>query len=50
LEVMVAYPRRVRLIAESDTKNDRSDAEQLARLGRVDPDFPNSCTNASSWR
>ncbi len=38
-EVIVANPRRVRLIAESDSKNDRSDAEQLARLGRVDPDL-----------
>ena len=37
LEVIVANPRRVRLIADSDTKSDRMDAEQLARLGRVDP-------------
>jgi transposase len=37
LEVIVANPRRVRLIADSDTKSDRLDAEQLARLGRVDP-------------
>jgi transposase len=36
-EVIVANPRRVRLIAESDSKSDRFDAEQLARLGRVDP-------------
>ena len=36
-EVIVANPRRVRLIAESDTKSDRFDAEQLARLGRLDP-------------
>lgn len=36
-EVIVANPRRVRLIAESDRKRDRSDAELLARLGRVDP-------------
>ena len=38
-EVIVANPRRVRLIAEGDSKSDRSDAEQLARLGRVDPDL-----------
>ncbi len=38
-EVIVANPRRVRLIAESDSKNDRFDAEQLARLGRIDPDL-----------
>jgi transposase len=33
-EVIVANPRRVRLIADSTRKNDRSDAETLARLGR----------------
>jgi transposase len=36
-EAIVANPRRVRLIAENDSKNDRFDAELLARLGRVDP-------------
>jgi transposase len=36
-DVIVANPRRVRLIAESDKKSDRFDAEQLARLGRLDP-------------
>jgi transposase len=36
-EAIVADPRRVRLIAENDSKNDRFDAELLARLGRVDP-------------
>jgi len=36
-EVIVANPRQVRLIAESDRKRDRTDAELLARLGRVDP-------------
>jgi hypothetical protein len=35
--VVVANARRLRLIAEHDTKNDRTDAETLARLGRVDP-------------
>jgi transposase len=38
-EVIVANPRRVRLIAESDSKCDRLDAEQLARLGRIDPEL-----------
>jgi transposase len=38
-EVIVANPRRVRLIAESDRKSDRFDAEQLARLGRLDPEL-----------
>jgi len=36
-QVIVANPRQVRLIAESDRKRDRTDAELLARLGRVDP-------------
>jgi transposase len=36
-EVLVANPRRVRLIAENDSKSDRFDAELLARLGRIDP-------------
>lgn len=35
--VLVANARRVRLIAESDDKSDRVDAETLARLGRADP-------------
>jgi len=35
--VIVANPRRVRLIAESSLKNDRVDAEVLARLVRMDP-------------
>ncbi len=36
-EVIIANPRRVRLIAENDAKTDEVDAELLARLGRVDP-------------
>jgi transposase len=36
-EVIVANPRRVRSITQSDEKCDRVDAEQLARLGRADP-------------
>ena len=35
-EAIVANARAVRSIATSDTKNDRRDAEQLARLGRAD--------------
>jgi len=36
-EVIVANPHKVRLITQSMKKNDRIDAEQLARLARVDP-------------
>lgn len=38
-EVVVCSPRRVRLIAESSLKNDKVDAEVLARLLRLDPGF-----------
>jgi transposase len=36
-EVIVANPRQVQLITDSKRKNDRIDAEKLARLARVDP-------------
>jgi transposase len=36
-EVIVANPHKVKLITQSLKKNDRMDAEQLARLARVDP-------------
>jgi transposase len=38
-QCIVANAYRVRLIAQSVRKNDRSDAETLARLGRIDPDL-----------
>ena len=36
-DVVIANPRQVALIARSQRKTDRSDAEQLARIGRFDP-------------
>ena len=36
-EVLVANPRRLKLIYSSDSKSDETDAEALARLGRLDP-------------
>ena len=36
-EVIVANPRRLRLIYGSDSKNDRADAAYLARVGKFDP-------------
>ena len=36
-EVIVAHARNVRLIAESRKKDDRIDAQTLARLARIDP-------------
>ena len=36
-EVLVANPRKLRMIFRSDSKNDRCDAEQLARVARMDP-------------
>ncbi len=46
--MIVANPRRVRLIGSSRRKNDRMDAELLARLGRSDPNllFPIRHRNA----
>src|SRR5215475_5818685 len=38
-EVIGAHPSKVNLIARGDRKSDRSDAQQLARLGRIDPDL-----------
>jgi transposase len=35
-QVTVANPRRVKLISDSDSKTDRTDAELLARLGKAD--------------
>jgi transposase len=38
-EVIVANARRVRLIGESRKKDDRLDAQTLARLARIDPEL-----------
>ena len=38
-EVIVANARKVRLIGESRKKDDRMDAQTLARLARIDPQF-----------
>jgi len=38
-EVLVANPRRLRLIAQSYSKNDRNDAWWLAELGRTNPEL-----------
>lgn len=36
-EVIVANPRRLKMIYSSESKSDEADAEALARLGRIDP-------------
>jgi transposase len=36
-EVLVANPRKLRLIYQNESKSDRVDAEYLARIGRLDP-------------
>ena len=36
-EVYVANPRQLKLISQSDRKDDRTDAETLARVARMDP-------------
>ena len=35
-QVLVANPRKLRMIYQSDSKNDRADAETLARVARMD--------------
>lgn len=37
LKVLVANPRKLRAIYDSDNKSDERDAEMLARIGRFDP-------------
>jgi transposase len=37
--VIVAHARNVRLIGESRKKDDRLDAQTLARLARIDPEL-----------
>lgn len=38
-KVLVANPRKLRMIYENDRKSDRADAEYLARVGRMDPEL-----------
>ena len=47
-EVIVANPRRVQLIGQATRKNDRADAETLARLGRIDPQLLAPVTHRSA--
>lgn len=44
-EVVVANPRKLRLIYENPRKTDRADAEYLARVGRMDPELLASVTH-----
>lgn len=46
-EVIVANPHRVRLIGEARRKDDRTDAETLARLARIDPQLLGPVTHRS---
>ena len=45
--VIVANPRKVRAIYESENKNDARDAEMLARIGRLDPNLLYGITHKS---
>lgn len=38
-EVLVANPRKLRMIYENDCKSGQADAEYLARVGRMDPEL-----------
>jgi transposase len=46
-EVIVANPRRLRLIYGSDSKNDRADAVYLARVGKLDSSLLGPLTHRS---
>lgn len=47
-EVIVANPRELRKIHQSDRKNDRTDARVLARMGRFDPQLLAPITHRSA--
>jgi transposase len=47
-EVIVAHAQKVRLIAKSRRKNDRMDAQTLARLARIDPNLLSPVTHRSA--
>ena len=49
-QVLVANARELRGISQSDRKNDRNDAEKLARYARMDPQLLNPITHRSSER
>lgn len=47
-QVLVANPRKLRLIYANDSKSDRVDAEYLARVGRLDPELVFPLTHRSA--
>jgi len=47
-EVIVAHARKLRLIGESRKKDDRLDAQTLARLARIDPQLPSPVKHRSA--
>jgi transposase len=47
-EVIVANPRELRKIHQSDRKNDRTDAQVLARMARFDPQLLAPITHRSA--
>jgi transposase len=49
-EVIVANARKVRLIGESRKKDDRLDAQTLARLARIDPELLYPATRRGEQR
>ena len=46
--VIVAHARNVRLISERRRKDDRIDAQTLARLARIDPQLPSPVQHRSA--
>ena len=49
-QVLVANPRKIRAITSSESKNDRNDAEQLARFAAFDPKLLSPIEHRSEQR
>jgi len=49
-QVLVANPRKIRAISGSESKNDRNDAEQLARFAALDPKLLSPIEHRSEQR
>ena len=49
-QVLVANPRKIRAITGSESKNDRNDAEQLARFAAFDPKLLSPIEHRSEQR
>ncbi len=49
-ELIVAHPRKLRMIFKSEGKNEQLDARQLARVARMDPRLARVCRLGKLFR